>query len=222
MNKISEEECCFCGDPVECRDHIPPRGMFPNPKPTDLITVPCCKQCNEETMLDDEYFRWFVATGSGESPEAERLVKERVLKRFRDRPALLETILRGSVLVDVYSKGGIFLEQRPGFRYDRKRIQRIIEKITRGLFWHEKGSRLGNDYSVIDFKLNPVMPDELLQVVQTTPLKSVANGIFRYGFTQCAEDENSALWVFVFFDQMLILTMTKRKQIDGATQEPSN
>lgn len=57
--------CFNCGAPSETRDHVPPKGVFPAPRPKQLITVPACRKCNNSTKLDDEYFRWFVATVGG-------------------------------------------------------------------------------------------------------------------------------------------------------------
>lgn len=36
----------FCGAPATGRDHLPPKTMFDDPKPTNLITVPSCDQHN--------------------------------------------------------------------------------------------------------------------------------------------------------------------------------
>jgi hypothetical protein len=57
-------ECVYCGElgPVS-RDHIPPRNLFPQPRPSNLITVPACHQCNGAASLDDEYFRLAITTG---------------------------------------------------------------------------------------------------------------------------------------------------------------
>lgn len=213
MRKKQQKDCYMCGKPAECRDHVPPQGIFPDPKPTDLITVPSCKQCNEGSKLDDEYFRWFVATGSSEDPEATRLIKERIIKRFRERPALLKTIMKGAVKVNTYSRGGIFLKQRPGFYFGRQRprIQRIIEKITKGLFRHEKGYRLGDRYFVEDFSLNPDISDTEIEKIISLPLKEIGGRVFSYRYAQCSEDDEITMWFLLFFNQMLIMTMTDVK-----------
>jgi len=38
-------------------DHIPPKTIFGDKKPSDLITVPACEGCNNGCSLDDEYFK---------------------------------------------------------------------------------------------------------------------------------------------------------------------
>src|SRR5208283_2514674 len=55
-------ECLYCGRvrPLT-RDDVPPKNLFPKPRPSNLITVPSCQKCNQSFMLDDEYFRLVIA-----------------------------------------------------------------------------------------------------------------------------------------------------------------
>jgi 5-methylcytosine-specific restriction endonuclease McrA len=56
--RTSKKTCAYCGSPTDLtRDHVPPKNLFPLPKPVNLITVPACKKCHSETSQDDEYFR---------------------------------------------------------------------------------------------------------------------------------------------------------------------
>ena len=50
--------CIYCGVNVgDEPDHVPPKCLFPQPRPSDLVTVPSCARCNRRFALDDEYFR---------------------------------------------------------------------------------------------------------------------------------------------------------------------
>lgn len=211
MSKWEQQYCYICGKPAECREHIPPSGIFSDPKPTDLITVPSCKKCNESSKLDDEYFRWFVATASGKDSRAKRLIKDRVLVRFRNRPALLNVIMSKAMMVNVHSKGGIHLGRQPGFGFDRTRIQRTVDKIVRGLFWHEKAYRLGEDYIVNVFVLNPDVPEPDIERIVSLPVRDIGSGVFSYRYGQCIGNERISIWLLMFFDQTLIMTMTDEK-----------
>jgi hypothetical protein len=81
-------ECYLCGAPATTRDHIPPRGLFPQPRPNNLITVPACRSCNHDRSLDDEYFRDVVAAGSNDSPQSLNLLYQRIIPRLRKKPLL--------------------------------------------------------------------------------------------------------------------------------------
>jgi hypothetical protein len=65
------DSCVYCGEPGQLtRDHVSPQSIFPNPKPSNLITVPACQDCNGGFRLDREYFRTFVVAGSYQSSAA--------------------------------------------------------------------------------------------------------------------------------------------------------
>ena len=49
--------CIYCQkNEATTDDHITLSGMYAEPLPSNLITVPACLACNREFMKDDEYF----------------------------------------------------------------------------------------------------------------------------------------------------------------------
>jgi hypothetical protein len=70
--------CVYCGqsDNQITVDHIPPKNLFPDPKPSNLITVPCCLRCNQKAAKDDEYFRTVITMREdiAKHPEAMRVL----------------------------------------------------------------------------------------------------------------------------------------------------
>jgi hypothetical protein len=80
-----EEECYLCGKKASetpdgrlTRDHIPPKNLFPPPLPEDLITVPCCYECNNAAHKDDEYLR-FLSGLYNTSAMGKQIWKEKVV-----------------------------------------------------------------------------------------------------------------------------------------------
>ena len=52
------EICLYCGVPGELtNDHVPPKNLFPKPRPNILVEVRACLACNGGASKDDEYFR---------------------------------------------------------------------------------------------------------------------------------------------------------------------
>lgn len=115
-------ECYLCGAPPTTRDHVPPKGIYPDPKPANLITVPACEPCNSSTRLHDEYFRWLVATASPGSKEAKVLAKTKIIRGFRKRPALLRHVMSRAQHLPVRTPAGLYLGTQPVFEYDRSRV----------------------------------------------------------------------------------------------------
>ncbi|MDO8720643.1 MAG: hypothetical protein Q7J31_00215, partial [Syntrophales bacterium] len=60
-----------CGEPLKknsnkSKDHTPPVSIFPNEKPQNLTTIPCCITCNAEFAPIDEKMRNFFAILAGD------------------------------------------------------------------------------------------------------------------------------------------------------------
>ena len=62
MNDVSKskrhpEKCVYCGhNPGITDDHVPRKSFFPQPRPSNLITVPACNKCNSSIGKDEDYF----------------------------------------------------------------------------------------------------------------------------------------------------------------------
>ena len=50
-----ERLCCYCGAWADTVDHVPSKVFMDKPYPENLPVVPCCKKCNREFSLDEEY-----------------------------------------------------------------------------------------------------------------------------------------------------------------------
>ncbi|MGD9109659.1 MAG: hypothetical protein PVG93_01845, partial [Phycisphaerales bacterium] len=157
MPRPKNKLCCFCGNPATTMDHVPPDGIFPDPKPTNLITVPACSKCNKSSSKDDEYFRTIIAIDatSHESSNAEMLMDKKVIRQFKEKPALLNHLIGKMKRVNLFSEGGIYIEKGYAFECDKKRVQAVVEKIVKGLYFHEKGFILNKQCCVANFDLNP-------------------------------------------------------------------
>lgn len=183
--------------------------MFPRPRPKQLITVPACRQCNNSSKLDDEYFRWFVATVGDQTSSSDTLIHDSIVPRFRESPALLRRIMQGARFVDVASPGGIWLGKRPAFEFDRPRIQAVIDKTVRGLYFHEFCERLV-DARVEDFRLNPYeFTDEDKAYLTSLPVRDVAPDVFSYRCERDLAEPRHAGWLLMFFfPKTLFFTLT--------------
>jgi hypothetical protein len=184
--------------------------MFPEPRPTDLITVPACCACNDRTKLDDEYFRLVVAAGSRDSPQSTVLLHQRIIPRMRKTPALIVDFIRSVQQMDVHSAGGIDLGQAPAFSFDCPRIQVVIDKIVRGLFFKHTKRRLATDYVVEDFLYNPAIQVPLQEAITCLPLFTVGDAsVFSYRFCLPDAAGSESYWFLMFYnDTSLFMVRT--------------
>ena len=89
---IQPRRCYVCGDELipipsghqggllpkhDTGDHVPPKGIFNDPKPTNLISVPCCSECNNKHSGFDEQLRMLTASEIGSNEGGKRILEEK-------------------------------------------------------------------------------------------------------------------------------------------------
>jgi hypothetical protein len=172
-----------------------------------MITVPSCDKHNVEKSKDDEYFRWFIATACAEkSPLAYQLLKEKVIRGLRRKPKLLNEIMHNSIKnIDIYSKGGIWLGRRSGFKYDKKRILRIIKLLCKGLYYYHFNKRIINFYKFA-FEFNPKLDKNAIDEITNLKLYNIGKGdIFSYRYyRKNIDDKDTCLWFLMFYNSFLV------------------
>lgn len=138
MGKPKKRPCLYCGKKATTRDHIPPKCFFPQPRPSNLITVPSCIACNNLSSKDEENFRAVLMfSDAGESEAGKALWDQKLHRSFKKNIGLRKTIARSLSQVEITTAQGIFVEQRVTIQYDQKRILAVIDKIVRGLYYFE-------------------------------------------------------------------------------------
>ncbi len=212
--------CVYCGleDPDvrdRTRDHVPPKNLFPEPRPSDLITVPCCRQCNGSASEDDEYFR-FVLTSridTSDHPEAEK-VRPRIFRSLQRPEATgFSDLLREIMIdVDVHTPSGIYVGKGAGIKISHERLNRVADRIVRGLYWHTFEVRLPRDWTTVcrsdailtvnDEDMQGKIATVYGQMIERPPVRVIGNHVFEYWY-QVAEDcEYSTAWLLRFYRSM--------------------
>jgi hypothetical protein len=206
---VENDKCYMCGAPATTKDHIPPWGMFPEPKPDNPIKVRACRACNNGSSLDDEYFRLVVGACSNDSPQSMAVLNQRILRKARERPRLATMFLKSCVHVEEFSPGGIYIGPARAVKYDRSRIQVVINKIVRGLFLRHTGRSLGSKCVVEDFMCQPELNQNLMEKICCLPLFKVGDGkvfSYRYELPDPAGGESS--WFLMFYNDTVLFIAT--------------
>jgi len=61
-------------------DHVPPRGLFNSPRPSNLISVPCCFVCNNKHSGFDERLRICASMPFDRNESGQRILNEKVFE----------------------------------------------------------------------------------------------------------------------------------------------
>src|SRR5258708_17756847 len=194
--------CYLCGLDATTRDHIPARGFF-SIVPDNIITVPACATCNAGASTDEEYMRTTTAgLAYAHSPAARAVWEDAVKRSFARRPAGLRRRLAGDVVpVQIFDAEGCVIGELPGLQVDGKRADRVMRKIFKGIYFHERGNRLADDELII-FRGADIPPN----IVNTAGWNERDMGeVFRY--RSAHEADASALWIeFYLADWWFALT----------------
>jgi hypothetical protein len=214
MSRFKGKSCIYCGTFENItRDHVPPKNIFPYPKPENLITVPCCQKCNQTAGKDDEYFRLYFSIRRDLFTHEEIQKNWDKVKRSLSRTegtGMKIDLINNLKLLDAYSKGGIYLGKVPGYNVDMKRINGVVERIMKGVFYHHKKYSLPEDikvsaYSVQDMQIadfeSTDLYHSLIRFVALSSLNSYGNGVFNYKIRFLEDNSDAGVFLSTFYDK---------------------
>ncbi|MFQ6028426.1 MAG: hypothetical protein ACE5Q6_13115 [Dehalococcoidia bacterium] len=207
-------------------DHVPPRNIFPKPRPINLITVPACDSCNSSTSKDDEYFRMMLCMSEQEGDNASaHKNRETIIRSLKREHAVgLKTdFLSHTQKVQVKNPNGLFLS-RTSYEVDLQRIFGTVAKTVKGLFYYETGRRLHEKYAVKVQNEDSLrdLPVELIHELfrgiliplYRTPPNVIGNGDFSYRFHIAEKNPFWSAWHLTFYGRVNFIALTGDQEID--------
>jgi hypothetical protein len=217
--------CVYCGERQGItRDHIPPKGLFSKPRP-NLVTVPCCVECQSGQSLDDEYFLHMISIRSDIAENSSARAARDSTHRSFAKPAkmrLTRALFRAIKSAAAYSPSGIYLGQRMAYDVDLERLCRVIERTTRGLYFHEFGHRMSDQDDCRTYGIDGFAsagPDIAAEVQKlwgyaiSGKRRDFGEKVFTYWVQKIDGPEDSALtlWAFLIYGLVPFLAVTGRK-----------
>lgn len=205
--------CVYCGKkPGNTRDHVPPQNLFPKPKPVNMLTVPCCRDCQAKFKKDEDVFMAWITLGPAGESTAGRMLWEQKLKRTYEKDSGVKKVMRRSCKpVDLRTPAGIYLGKRLTITIDAERKDNVLKKIVRGLFWVEYKERLPEDISIEVYGINGVGEEIGNLIARTYEATTFWEGIFEYRHARAPESFES-YWVMSFYRRNYFVAI-----VDGAS-----
>ena len=219
--------CVYCRSSENLtRDHIPPRSFFPAPRPTDLITVPCCRNCHEEFTENDEYLRnYLIFSPQCRGHVAARRLQESGLRSLQDSNAgelsnPLFNIVNQSWPGNLVSS--LPFDYGAAVAPDDERIEEVIERIVVGLFWIENDKYLPPDYTVeivgsYDPRyMNWPVQQSLRSLQSEVAPANIGDGVFQYWWSWAEHappgETHRSDWMLRFYEGTTFLCTVARSQ----------
>lgn len=198
MGKDLSSICGYCGSAgATTRDHIPPKAIFPMPRPGDLITVPSCGPCNHGASDSDELFRTYLSLHIGlDTPSTSQLWAE-ALRGVRHNRCLHRRLLSEMERVWLTTSSGVIHGQAVRGRWDSDAHDRTIERMVRGLYFHHYQEVLGSRVTIKIHWLRTLDP-KLVEATAEYEQRSVGEGQFVYRFGRATDRPLHSIWLFEF------------------------
>jgi len=152
-------KCSFCNKEADSKDHIPSKSLLEKPYPNNLLTIPACKKCNKSFSLDEEYFLNVLTEISNNPNLVVRKNEGGNVFKSRKRSPKLKARIEESY---IQTNGKIF------FKIELDRINRVIEKIALGLYYHRYKKRTNLEffkcYGFYPFEMEETRPAEIFML----------------------------------------------------------
>ena len=200
MNRDATVICAICGNnEATTSDHLPPKSIFPKPRPDNLITVPSCAECNNSASDLDEAFRLYLALHVSDlDDEVTSAYFYEALRTYRHNKRLQSEILSSAQPVDFTTPGGIYIGQGMKVLWNSKAHDAVIERIVRGLYFHHFCDVLPPDAHVSPKWFN--QPNvNFLQSLSGLKKNVVGNNQFIYLYGRHEEYPVASVWYFEFY-----------------------
>ncbi|TAK07952.1 MAG: hypothetical protein EPO39_05505 [Candidatus Manganitrophaceae bacterium] len=195
--------CIYCGvEPGTTNDHVPAKNLFPKPLPK-LITVPSCGTCNQRYKKDEELFRaWILFGSAGVTKHGKLLWDQKLHRGYKKNLGLKKVIARSLRQVDLVTQGGIYIGRRWEISPDAKRIENVLWKIVRGLFWVEYKERLPEDIPTEIIPIHSKRDPRISEAIPRTRQSAAFwEGIFECRYIRSHMNTYESFWLMAFYRQ---------------------
>jgi hypothetical protein len=180
------------------------------------VTVPACLSCNQGASRDDEYFRASLVFEGAEAGNSDAMGVLPAVHRSLRRPSAAgfrQAFLSGIRPVERISPAGLHLGTTWERPVDRRRLNNVVARITRGLFRHHSGRRLPIECEVDAFTSRALSQGGAATVLELigdlrSPVHSIGNGAFSYRCSVAHDQENSSFWMFVVYGAFSFASLT--------------
>jgi hypothetical protein len=193
--------CVMCGREKACsRDHVPPKCIFPTPRPSDLVTVPACTACNMQRSGLDEQFKVFLGLTVGYHLDGGKNYRMPVLRTLAHNSRMRSNILASMHRVVIQDLTVPTSQSALAVPLNKMAHDTVVERIVRGLYFHHTGGILSNRYPPT-VQWHRVLDDELFSMTNDWNTGTIGYPALMYKYIICTDDPEATCWVLQFFQK---------------------
>jgi hypothetical protein len=213
--------CVYCARrPGKTKDHVPPKCLFLRPRPSNLVSVPCCEKCRRAQSADDEYFKNVIGLRRdvSEQPALKPIVESVHRALARPQHARFTTaLLQSTDDVEIRSLAGLYLGRGVIYKVETQRLNTVVRRTMLGLYFHEVGQRLPDAHSGVVWSaeamsgLDKVRRSTFERVVEQALAgrrKTFGDQVFTYWFQRLPSEPRCTLWAFFVYGRVPFIGFT--------------
>ena len=142
--------CFHCGSAnVETVDHVPPKIFLDKPYPDDLITVRSCRGCNSASSDDEQYLASLIEAVVCGTTDPRQLKRHKISRTLERRPSIRKRLDQAVIAENVVYT----------VRPEPDRVNRVLEKIARGLWRFDTEQDTADLEAIVHFDVAPLSED---------------------------------------------------------------
>ena len=201
-------------EPGTTNDHVPPEQMFPDPKPSDLITVPACSGCNKGFQKNEDYFRGLFGLTGAPIKQAEPEFWAKIGRGLQRSLAFNKTIADSLQSGTVVNTNGEKVGRRIKVEGNWHRVVNLIAKCVRGLYFFERSVALSPSIEIEcpQYGDGPIDLKTLYSL--THHGKRGWPGVFEYRYRVAPDDPAASAWILTFYWTCVYTAFTGKVRID--------
>ena len=195
--------CIYCGKRSgSTEDHVPPRSLFPKPRPSNLVKVPACRECNAGFSDDDEMLALFICLQAGMVGKWQSELHEKVKRAVQKNRRFQRILQQASPDIPVLAPDGSILEFVRLLSWTALPVKSSLERIVIGLAYHHYGIRVHESgYTKISIEPRETINcPEIVDVLQHCKFSSIGHEHeFEYRHGRATDSPFATVWEFVIY-----------------------
>lgn len=226
IRKKKKGHCIICNErPATTDDHIPPKCLFAREDRKNLLKLPTCLDCNNHSSMDDEYLRSvLISRADVEESKGTDELRNTLMRSLSDpeQHGFQKLYTKSIGLKKVFTPSGLYLGFHPVFNVDYGRLEKVLSKVIRGLYFYHSKKVLKKEYSIKiiaedDLKLQTqkikdFIKSKILYFLDQTFLHEIGRNTFQYKFLLTREDKYASAWILRFYGKVHFLGLVLRDQ----------
>lgn len=213
------KKCIYCGATENItREHTPQKSLFEKPRPSNLITVPSCLECNNRKSKENEYLKFifnitYNKYKTGNMKNSFDAVIRGVLREEKSK--FLKKFIENSSLIQYHNHVEDSTSNISVFKPNSYMIESSVKDTAIGLLFHHSGKYCYSEYKIDVWWLNYQYSEEWKRTISwvlNQPKNTIKEDVFWYKYYTLFNDRFTA-WYLCFYEFFKFVVFIEDKSL---------